>query len=181
MPKYGYLGDSEARLNSWLDNNLRRVWLKHPARLGVINKFRFKKIAKSKAGTVMMLWHVNCEHCHKDVREYEVNHKSTVLSINDFPRYCNNLFKVTEDDLEVLCKPCHGVITYMERSGMSFEDAAIEKKCIKFTRLPAIEQKNKLIQAGILIEGRTNESQRKDAVREHLRARRRASKASVPS
>jgi hypothetical protein len=169
---YGYLGNDQDALYRWLDQNLRRVWCKHPARLGLVEKMRFKKLGKSKRGTTMMLWHVDCFHCKKAVREYEVNHKSTVLTIKDFGQYCTNLFLVGEGDLELLCKPCHGIITYMERSGMNFEDAKLEKKVIKFSKLTAVNQKKKLVQAGIILKGRTNEVQRKDAVRDYLRSKR---------
>jgi hypothetical protein len=168
---YGYLGASEDALYRWLASNLRRVWAKHPARLGLIQKKRFKKAGKSKKGTVMMLWHVNCFHCNKAVREYEVNHKSTVLSVKEFGRFCTNLFLVGEGDLELLCKPCHETITYMERSGLSFKDAQIEKKVIKFGLLKAVDQKNKLIRAGISLKGLTNATHRKDAVRTYLKKR----------
>ncbi len=175
---YGYLGSSEDALYRWLDSNLRRVWVKHPARLGLIQSKRYKKLGKSKRGNMMMLWHITCYHCKQPTiaSTIEVNHKSTVLSIKDFGRYCSNLFLVGEGDLELLCKPCHEIITYMERSGMNYEDAKLEKKVIKFANLPAKAQKAKLVKAGIGIEGRSNEKQRKDAVRNYLRARRDASK-----
>jgi hypothetical protein len=168
---YGYLGKDKAALYKWLASNLRKVWLNHPARIGKLEKSRFKALGTSKRGTVMMLWHWRCEHCLKATRKYEINHKKTVLSVKVFDRFCTNLFLVGEDDLEILCIPCHSTITYMERSGMSFEDAAIEKKVIKFRKLKAPAQKIKLMQAGISLKGVTNAKQRGDAVREYLQQR----------
>ena len=81
----------------------------------------------------------------------EVNHVKTVgtLSWENIGEFAENLFHVKETDLEILCKPCHSIVTYSERSGMSMEDAAVEKKVIKFIQNSALIQKAKLRAVGI--------------------------------
>jgi hypothetical protein len=126
-------------------------------------------MGRSKDNKFRKLWFIKCEHCHNEVRttEVEVNHKKTVLSIKEFGRYCENLFLVKESDLEVLCKPCHSIVTYSERYGYTLEEAELEKKVVKYGKLTAKEQKAKLVRAGIF-KGQKNAKERKDAVRKYL-------------
>jgi hypothetical protein len=100
-----------------------------------------------------MVIHHQCNHCQKWFRpgDVEVNHKKTVgtCSWENLGEFAENLYRVKEDDLEILCKPCHSIVTYSERSGMSMEDANIEKKVIKFISNSAAIQKEKLRRVGI--------------------------------
>ena len=116
---------------------------------------------------------MTCEKCKKDFKmdDVEVNHKKTVgtLTKENLGEFVTNLLFVKEDDLEIVCKPCHSVITYSERSGMSIEEAEVEKKVILFTKHPAAVQKEKLRKVGIE-PGATIGIRRKQA-REYIAAR----------
>lgn len=100
-----------------------------------------------------MVFHIKCEHCNKDFKmdDVEVNHKTTVgtLSRANIGEYVGNLLFVKADDLEILCKPCHAIVTYSERSGMSMEDSRVEKQVINFIKNSAAVQKEKLRKVGI--------------------------------
>lgn len=149
MAKYGWCKSEKIFLN-WLRSAMRRVWVKHPVRLQMIQDARFK--APTASGR--MTFHVRCAHCNKlhKVDDVEVNHKEQVgkdLSFDTFGDYCYKLLVVTAEDLEILCKSCHGIVTYSERSGMSMRDAAIEKKVIIFKNKPADKQKAGLLKLGI--------------------------------
>jgi hypothetical protein len=171
---YGWLR-TEAQYVNWLRSSLRRVWSKHPIKQVMEQKARFKHLPK---GAKTPTFHIRCEHCkipHK-LKMIECNHKgnasgSEVLSLKNMGEFAQKLLVVTEQDLELLCKKCHSIITYSERSGMNYADSLVEKKVIKFGNLKAPQQKAKLKLAGIG-ENAKNETQRKDAVREYLKARR---------
>lgn len=97
---------------------------------------------------------VPCARCDKfyKLADVEVNHKVQVgknFCLESLGDFTTKLLMVSEEDLEILCKPCHSIVTYMERSGMSMEDAEIEKKVIKFMKKPAEAQKKGLISLGI--------------------------------
>jgi hypothetical protein len=145
---YGW-AKSEAQFLNWLRSNLRKIWSQHPAKVGMLQDRRFLKATN----TGRRIWHVKCESCKKDYKmaDVEVNHKKQVgrLSKDNIGEHVENLLMVTTADLEILCKACHSVVTYSERSGMTMEDAAIEKKVIEFTKKPAEFQKKKLTQLGI--------------------------------
>lgn len=164
---YGYLKDEKQYLN-WLRSSLRRVWSKHPVKLGLLQSRRFRR----KSDTGKMIWHYECEHCKKAFKasEIEVNHKNTVgaVTTENFGEFAKRMLLVREDDLEVLCHQCHGLVTYQERYGVSPREADIAKRVIAFSKLPAVKQIAKLALAGIEIPKPNNLSTRKDCVRKYL-------------
>lgn len=165
---YGYCG-TEAKFTAWLQAALRRVWSKHPSKLTLLQQKRvILKVGPSKKP----IYHVQCFHCQKlfKIKEIEVNHKNTVgglLKLEDRYRFLDNLLLVQPEDLELLCHDCHGIVTYMERYGVSKRDAIIEKKVIAFGKLTDSEQRYKCEIAGINPVPKTKIA-RKKAVREYL-------------
>ncbi len=45
-------------------------------------------------------------------------------------KYVENMALVSKDELQLVCKPCHGIISHSQRKGISFEEAKIEKEII---------------------------------------------------
>lgn len=164
---YGYLKDEKQYLN-WLRSGLRRVWNKHPVKLGLLQTRRIRM----KNSTGKMIWHYECEHCHKYYKasEIEVNHKATVgtLTLDNFGEFATRMLLVNEDDLELLCHKCHGLVTYQERYGGTPRDADIAKRVIAFAKLPAAQQTAKLILAGVEMPKPNNANSRKELVRKYL-------------
>lgn len=174
--KFGYCR-SDKQIASWLQKALRRAWSKHPAKLALIERNRYQRRNKA---TGRMCFHVDCEHCKTPIPltgnggKIECNHKNTVggfsvLCVEKFKEFAANLLFVGEDDLELLCKKCHEVVTYMERSGMTKEQAELEKKIIKFMELPAKRQKEIMEKHGI--EPAKTIALRRNQLRKHFRAK----------
>lgn len=166
---YGYCG-TEAKFVSWLQSAIRSVWSKHPSKLSLIQS---RRIALKVGDSKKPIFHIQCYHCKKlyKLKEIEVNHKVQVgglLKLGDLHRFVDNLLLVQPEDLELLCKDCHSIITYMERYGVSRRDAVIEKKCIAFAKLTDEEQIAKCNLAKIEPVPKTKIG-RKNAVREYLR------------
>lgn len=150
MAKFGWCKSEKIFLN-WLRSAMRRVWVKHPVRLQMLQDARFK----APSATGRMIFQVRCAHCGKVFKmdDVEVNHKEQVgkdLTFDTFGDYCYKLLVVSPEELEILCKVCHGIVTYSERSGMSMRDSAIEKKVIKFKSKTAEQQKAGLAKLGIV-------------------------------
>lgn len=166
---YGYCG-TEAKFVGWLQSAMRQVWSRHPSRLTLIKR---KQVMLHANGAKKPTWHIQCFDCQKfvKVKEIEVNHKKQVgglIKLADRHRFMDNLLLVQPEDLELLCHECHGIITYMEREGVSKRDAIIEKKCISFYKLSNEEQIKKCKQARIDPVPKTKIG-RKNAVRDYLR------------
>ena len=47
----------------------------------------------------------------------------------------HKLMHINWDSIRVVCKDCHRIISYAERTGMTFEEAKLEKEVIAFTKL----------------------------------------------
>lgn len=166
---YGYL-KTEQKFIAWLQKAMRKsFWTKHPVRLEMMKKGR-KRLPNADTGRIC--FHHQCAHCEKWFPEskIEVNHKNTVghLHIGNVGESFERLAIVTEEDLEKLCIECHSIVTYSERSGMTLEESAIEKKVIKYlNKANAAKQKADLIKAGY-VPAKT-EKLRRVQIREHLR------------
>lgn len=129
----------------------------------MIKNARFHQI---NAKTGRKAFHIKCEHCKNatHINDVEVNHKETVgtLTMNNIGEHTERLLDVKEEDLELLCKPCHAIITYSERSGMTIEQSAVEKKVLIFDNKPAAEQKALMLKYGIT-PGKTKADRRLQA------------------
>ena len=168
MAAYGYC-KSEAAYIGWLRSALRRVWAKHPVKLEMLKKNR-QRHRNPKTGRMAFM--IVCERCKKlhPLSDIEVNHKNTVgtLTLETLGTFCERLLLVQEEDLELLCKECHEIVTYQERSGMTLEEAAIEKKIIAFfNKYPASEQKRRFELAGM--KPASKAADRRVQLREYLR------------
>lgn len=165
---YGYC-KTEAKFTSWLHSALRTIWSKHPSKLSLI---QMKRVTL-KTGTLKKpIYHVQCFHCHKlfKLKDIEVNHKNKCGGLSDLSKlneFVKNLLLVQPEDLELLCKDCHAIVTYMERYGVSRREAIIEKKVIAFGKLSDAEQIKKCMQARFDPIPKTKIG-RKKLVREYL-------------
>lgn len=166
---YGYCG-TEAKFIGWLQSAFRSVWSKHPSKLSLIKS---RQIGLKVGTSKKPIWHIQCYHCKQmfKLKEIEVNHKKQVgglLRMEDRHRFFDNLLLVQPDDLELLCHECHGIVTYMERYGVTRREAIIEKKCIAFSKLTDAQQIAKCKLAKFAEIPKTKIG-RKNAVREYLR------------
>lgn len=166
---YGYCGN-EAKFTAWLQSALRSIWAKHPSKLTLLQR---KRVALPGMKGKKPIFHVQCEHCLKlfKLKEIEVNHKNQVGGLSDLSKlaeFVKNLMLVQPEDLELLCHDCHGIVTYMERYGVTKRDAIIEKKTIAFSKLTDAEQIAKCKLAGFNPIPKTKIS-RKNMVREYLK------------
>lgn len=166
---YGYI-KTEAKYVAWLRSALRRVWSKHPVKLEILKKNRERRPNKLTGRIVYQYKCCKCNEWHPQ-KNVEVNHKNTVgtLTLDTLGQHTERLLLVSEDTLEIVCKPCHSIITYSERSGMSIEDSAREKKLIAFfNKYGAMEQRRRFRLAGL--EPAKTQILRRDQLREHFRS-----------
>lgn len=90
---------TDKRLMSVIRQAMRSLWSRLPVRM--------RALARAQVGEKM--W--KCEKCGNIVSNPEVDHiddAGSLLSFADLPEFCERLFKVTEEGVNVLCKPCHG-------------------------------------------------------------------------
>lgn len=144
---------------NWMRSQLRQVWSKHPTKLDFLKSKRYTKRVGNRP-----IYHIDCTVCGEPnmLKNIEVNHKKQCGNVKE-AGYHLRLLDVGYADMECVCKPCHAIITYSERQGISFEEAKIEKQVIAFGKLPAAKQKEILGSPSA-----TTIAGRKDEYRERL-------------
>ena len=166
---YGWC-KTERQFVAWLNKQMRKsFWVKHPARLALMKQGR-KRLPNPKTGR--LVFHHQCAMCNewKPESEIEVNHKKCAgsMTIDNIAEVFARMAVVGEDDLEKLCKGCHEVVTYTERTGMTIEEAKIEKRVISYiNNSNAKKQKSDLEKVGI--RPASTEALRRVQIRDHLR------------
>lgn len=75
--------------------------------------------------------------------------------------FYENILNVTLDDLQVLCKTCHGIKTHVEsHPGMTWDDAVKDKLVCKHKYLPVAKQKKELATFGYEGKAVSNQAKR---------------------
>lgn len=163
--------DEKAYLN-WLRSSVRRIWTKHPVKINYIQAHRYKsnlgkKIKKNPNG---MVWACTCESCGGTFRQTDcqVDHIDGGYGFSDwegFIEWQKRILWVSFDDIRIVCKGCHSIITHAQRKGISFDEAKLDKKVIEFGKLKVDKQKETLTDYGISSDEMSNATKRKEAYR----------------
>ncbi len=146
---YPNIWKTEAAFLSYIRGGIRRhLWAKSPVKLEFIKKARSRIVnpVVSNRKRFPEVWGGVCEICKKEfaLKDMEVDHKTgehSLKKVEDIQAFVQGIVFVTEEDLALLCKPCHKIKTHAERKGMSQSDAAIEKMAIATCKLPVNELK----------------------------------------
>lgn len=128
---------TRAAFYSYIRGGLRKaVWSRHPVKLEFMKSQRFKAPIGVKGKDV---WAYKCDICKEIYRQpdIEVDHivpAGSLRSEEDLQGFISRLSFVSYEDLRILDKKCHGIITLADSRGMTFNRAAIEKQAIAFNK-----------------------------------------------
>lgn len=159
-----HIWEDEKSYMGWLRSQTRRVWSKHPIKTEYKKARRYKAPVGVKGKEVFVS---DCEICGEQCRNTQVDHIVAGGSFNNWKTYtewAKRILWVTFSDIRELCIPCHEIVTLSQKKGITFEEAAIEKKVIAVTSLKATPQKEWLLSKGITPE--SNADKRKIQIRE---------------
>ncbi|AMR57841.1 putative HNH endonuclease [Pseudomonas phage vB_PsyM_KIL4] len=154
--EYNHIWKTESMYLSWIRGGIRRyLWSKNPVKLEFVKEARKMIInpnVKLRKGRPKV-WGGICEICGKEhiLKNMEVDHKTgehSLKRVSDVQKFVEGIVFVRKEDLAFLCKPCHRIKTLAERSGLSHEDAAIEKQAIIICKRTANEVKSWITQRG---------------------------------
>ena len=134
---------TESAYFSYIRGCIRLAWSKNPVKLKFIRKVK-KQIPNPNFGkprnTRETVFGAECSICNKDfpMKEIEVDHRYggtySLKSVKDIQGFFENICIVSEDDLRIVCKPCHGCLTYSAKMNISFEQAKVEKEFIQIKK-----------------------------------------------
>ena len=164
---------TESAYFSYLRGCIRLAWVKNPVKLKFLNKHK-KQIPNPNYGkprnTKKTVLGATCEICLKDhpMKFIECDHRHggnySLRSVKDIQGFFESICIVTESELRLVCKDCHGCLTYSAKEGVSFEEAKIEKEVIEIIK----QKKDKLYLQQYGISVPSNAAARRKAIVEHL-------------
>lgn len=132
--------EKESDFFNWLRGGIRRIWSNHPQKISFLALKRkdienTNEKSRTRFPTVKGY---SCELCKLDkkAKDVQVDHihggKFSLRKMEDLESFLFSILLVTHDDLRVLCKDCHSVISYQQKNGIiNFKKAEIEKYLIK--------------------------------------------------
>ena len=138
---------TKATFFQWMRGQMRRAWSRHPVKVAYMSNHRTRvplgrPTVKNPKGLV---WGCTCEHCNQQFKqtECEVDHIDAAGSFKgweDFEVWMTKLMHINFNSIRIVCKECHRIISYAERTGMTFDAARQAKQVIAFTKLSVHKQ-----------------------------------------
>lgn len=170
---------SEAAFVSWVRGILRKGWSRHPIKLEFLKRNRKRIVNPNVKNRTRFpeIWGQTCAICKQDKAqaECEVDHISetsgSFKKLEDAVKYMQHLFMVNFDNIRIVCKPCHKIVTHAQRKGVSFAEAELQKLVIEKMK----ESKEKIlafcVENGYNKHSLTNAEKRREAVEAILKRR----------
>lgn len=130
---------TEAKFMAWVRSGIRQgLWNKHPVKMELLNskRRRIKNPNPNPRKGAETVWGLECNSCGGEFKQIdcEVDHmigEFSLKSVDDLVEFFKGIALVTPQDLQILCKGCHGIKTYSERYGVSLVVAEATKMTIE--------------------------------------------------
>lgn len=174
--EHKHIWKTESAFLSYVRGGIRRsLWNKSPIKLEFLKANRKRvvnPVAKNRT-RFPLVWGGCCYVCKNDfaLKDMEVDHltgEHSLRKLDDLQKFVEGIVCVSNSDLGLICKSCHKIKTFAERSGMSHEDAAIEKRAIAICKGTVAQVKAFLIDNGV--QPRSTAKERRVQVTEVLSA-----------
>jgi hypothetical protein len=137
---------TDKKICSMMRSNVRKSWMMSPIRL---LKLEMTRIPDMNPDTLTKwLWLcVCCKDKFKlpDVQTDHICGEHQLKTLSDIEPFTRSIMDVKLDDMQILCKNCHEIKTYAERSGISFDEATIEKAIILWMKTFSIDEQKILL------------------------------------
>lgn len=167
---YPHIWKTQSIFFSWIRGGVRRsLWNRHPIKLEFLKNNRKRIVNPNPKGKISHVWGGECSLCNRDfpLKDIEVDHKKGNHSLNkieDIQKFIEGIVLVTENDLQLICKPCHKAKSMSEKQGISFEEANVSRKIIEIVKNK--QDRQWLIDRNIVPE--SNQTKRKEQIRKAL-------------
>lgn len=167
-----HIWKTEAAFMNYVRGVLRKGWKTNPLKLDYINRFRkrIKNPNEKSAKRFPECWGMTCDICKVDTvqADIQIDHKGdsgAFTKFSDAEAYMKHLFLIDYESIRPLCTSCHSIVSHCQNTGLSFEDAKIDKEVIRL-------MKDKKQRDKILTEHGhkcTNDKQRREALTKILK------------
>ena len=145
----------------------KAIWARHPVKLAYIQANRFKAPMGKVAGKDV--WCCECELCGRTFPQgqCEIDHlqeAGSLRSPDDIRDFVVRLSFVDFNDIRILDKTCHKIVSYAQRESITFNEANIEKAVIAACKDKRL--RDKLLKAGYSEGDVSNGPKRRGCARE---------------
>ena len=150
IEQYPEVWKTRSAFFSYIKGVIRRGWNHAPQKLILLKKLRKQIPNPNLKGNKPTVWGAECSVCNNlfPLKDIQVDHlldeTAHLTGIEHIQSCAEKLLLVVEDDLRLVCKGCHEIISLSQKKGITFAEAAIEKQVIAFSKLSAVEQRNVL-------------------------------------
>ena len=134
VERYPLFWKSKSAFMSFLRGGVRQgLWNKHKIKLLKIKQNRLQIPNPNPKGKKPTVFGGKCEVCgglfvEKDLQVDHVRDEGSSLKcFDDVSQFIEDMVLITEDDLRIVCKGCHSVISHAQKTGLSFEEARADK------------------------------------------------------
>jgi hypothetical protein len=166
---------TESAFMNWVRGVLRKGWKVHPIKIEFINKYRkrIKNPNEKSAKRFPECWGMTCDICQKDAiqSDIQIDHRGdsgTFTKFSDAEEYMKHLFLIDYESIRPLCTACHSVVSHAQNTGLSFEEAKIDKEVIAICKQPVDAVKFFCSSYGYSEAQLSNPTKRREAVTEIL-------------
>ena len=144
---------------------IRKAWMRWPSKLHYLQS---RAIPDENPDT-RTKWLYRCEKCNGLFKQgdIEVDHikgENPCNTLEDIANYAQALLAVTPDDIQLLCIPCHDLKTFMERYGVSEDQARIDMQVIAIEKLKSSGVYAWLKEHGVVEPGKNAKERRQQLV-----------------
>jgi len=175
----GSIWKTESAYWGWLRGSLRSIWSRkwvfknnylktHSFPAPVLDnngKQKYYKTGKRR-GQPVTKKHFKCELTGEvlPIKEGNIDHIAPAGSLTNGLEACIFLFRLltSPNNMRLISKDAHAVITHMERTGMSWEEASLDKAVIAKMKCSVERQKKELAKLGFTEEEMSNKDRRKN-------------------
>ena len=141
VKQYPQFWKTRSAYMSYIRGGIRSgLWNKNKIKLLKIKNNRTQIPNPNINGNKPTVWGGKCEVCENlfPTKDLQVDHirdyGSSLKSFDDVSSFISDMILVTEDDLRIICKPCHEIVSHSQKKGISFEQAKVEKEYISIKK-----------------------------------------------
>lgn len=151
---YPEIWKDKASFFVYLRGSLRRAWNKSPVKHSYAKKNRVKIPNPNPRGNRKEVWGAKCECCghyypEKNMQVDHINPSGKLNETEDIQGFVERLLYVTDEDIRLVCKECHQIITNMQKYGLTYEQELIERQVRSYKSAKLDKIKDKLIELDI--------------------------------
>lgn len=156
----------EKHVVSVVRSAIRQAWMKSDVKLAYL----YSKTIPDMDDSTRTKWLVQCEICKGlfKLTDVEIDHRSgnhSFTKVEDFQNYFENILMVGFDGLQILCVEDHATKSYMEKNGVTWNEAVVQKECLSI--LKQKKDRTWLLEHGITPA--SNQTKRREQITEELR------------